>query len=58
MSEDLIREAEQYGINASMYYLLPPKKREKALQKDIQKAKKARQKAVAKGDSTNDSQVV
>lgn len=37
---ELMKEAEKYGINASMYYLLPPKYREAALRKDIERAKK------------------
>lgn len=40
MNPDLIKEAEKYGINASLYYLLPPHKRESALRKDIERAKK------------------
>lgn len=40
MNPDLMKEAEKYGINASMYYLLPPRQREKALRKDIERAKK------------------
>ena len=39
MNEDLMREAEKLGINASLYYLLPPMEREKALRKDIDRAK-------------------
>ena len=51
MPEELIQEAERYGINATMYYLLPPKTRVKALKKDIAKAKAATVMAVAKGDN-------
>ena len=51
MTEALIREAERYGINASMYWLLPPDKREKALKKDLEKAKKAAKCAAEKGES-------
>lgn len=40
MNPDLMKEAEKYGINASMYYLLPPKQRESALKRDIERAKK------------------
>jgi len=39
MDDDLIEEAEELGINTSMYYLLPPKQREKALRRDIIRAK-------------------
>lgn len=41
MNEDLVKEAEALGINASMYYLLPPDRRESALRKDIERAKKS-----------------
>lgn len=40
MNETLIKEAERLGINASMYYLLPPDKREDALKKDVEERKK------------------
>ena len=40
MSEELMKEAEALGINASLYYLLPPEDREKALRKDIARAKR------------------
>ena len=40
MNEKLMKEAEALGINASMYYLLPPDKREEALRRDIARAKK------------------
>ncbi len=40
MNKELMEEAERLGINASMYYLLPPDKRENALKKDIEKAKR------------------
>lgn len=39
MDEDLMSEAEELGINASLYYLLPSRDREKALRKDIARAK-------------------
>jgi hypothetical protein len=39
MSEELMKEAEALGINASLYFLLPPEDREKALRKDIARAK-------------------
>ena len=41
MNEDLVKEAEDLGINASMYYLLPPDRRESALKKEIERAKKS-----------------
>ena len=40
MDAELMKEAEKYGINASLYYLLPPNQRENALKKDIERAKK------------------
>lgn len=40
MDEKLVKEAEALGINASMYNLLPAKKREAALREDIARAKK------------------
>lgn len=40
MNEALMKEAERLGINASMYYLIPPKKRERALRLDIEKRRK------------------
>lgn len=40
MDEDLMREAEELGINASLYYFLPSGEREKALRKDIARAKR------------------
>lgn len=36
----LMLEAESLGINVSMYYLLPPRKRETALRLDIEKRRK------------------
>lgn len=39
MNEDLIAEAETLGINASLYYFLPPHRREDLLRKDIERAK-------------------
>lgn len=39
--EELIAEAEGLGINASLYFLLPPERREEALKADIEKARKA-----------------
>ena len=41
MDEELINEAEALGINASLYYLLPPTEREKALRRDIARAKQS-----------------
>lgn len=40
MNEELLSEAEEMGINASMYYLLPAKNREQALRLDIEKRRK------------------
>jgi len=37
--KNLYEEAAKYGIKASMYQLLPPKQRESALKKDIERAK-------------------
>jgi len=37
--EELAENAKAYGINASMYNLLPPNKREAALRKDIERAR-------------------
>lgn len=41
MNEALVKEARALGINASLYCLLPPDKREEALRKDIERAKKS-----------------
>lgn len=41
MNEELMREAEALGINASLYYFLPPDRREDALRQDIARAKKS-----------------
>ena len=40
MDEKLVLEARKWGINAGMYCLLPPNRREKALKSDIERAKK------------------
>lgn len=40
MNDKLIKEAEALGINTSMYYLLPARKREQALRLDIEKRRK------------------
>lgn len=40
MDEKLVEEAKRYGINTSMYYLLPAKQREDALRKDLETAKR------------------
>lgn len=50
MNEDLMREAEAAGINASLYYFLPPSKRECLLQKDIDRAKRQAEKQSANDD--------
>jgi hypothetical protein len=39
MQKNLAEEATKYGLKGSMYDLLPPKKREAALKKDIVRAK-------------------
>ena len=39
MNDALVREAEALGINVSMYYLLPPNRREDALRRDVARAK-------------------
>ena len=41
MDEELIERAEALGINASLYYLLPPEERERALKKDVERAERA-----------------
>lgn len=43
MNKALMKEAESLGINASMYYLLPPHKREEALRKDIKREKQRKE---------------
>ena len=40
MDKKLMKEAEELGINASLYFLLPPNKREAALKRDILRARK------------------
>lgn len=40
MDEALVKEAEELGLNVSMYLLLPPQKRESALRADIARVKK------------------
>ena len=50
MNEDLMREAEAASINASLYYFLPPSKRECLLQKDIDRAKRQAEKQSANDD--------
>lgn len=52
MNEELMQEAEALGINASLYYLLPPDKREAALRKDIERAKTKSVTANKKPDGT------
>lgn len=42
MDPKLIKEAESLGINYSLYYLMPPKQRDKALRADIDKEKARR----------------
>lgn len=37
MKDELVKEAEILGINASMYYMLPPQHRETALKADTRK---------------------
>ena len=50
MNENLMREAEAVGINASLYYFLPPNKCECLLQKDIDRAKRQAEKQSANDD--------
>ena len=50
MNEELMREAEALGINASLYYLLPPDRRERLLRKDIDRAKRQAEKQSATDD--------
>ena len=40
MDPELVEQAEELGINVSMYLLLEPKDREKALRKDVRRALK------------------
>ena len=40
MDSTLMQDAEKFGINASLYFLLPPNKREDALKRDISRARK------------------
>lgn len=40
MDEKLVKDAEELSINASMYNLLPAKKREAVLRADITREKK------------------
>lgn len=40
MNEDLIAEAEALGINASLYFFIPPHRRENLLRKDIERARR------------------
>ena len=39
MDKKLVDEAKKYGINASQYNLLPPRRRESMLRKDVDRAK-------------------
>lgn len=39
MDKDLMKEGEALGLNVSLYYLLPPDKREAALRADISREK-------------------
>ena len=48
MKKELLNEAEKLGLNARMYYLLPPETREALLRKDI----KNRQKEVSDNGQT------
>lgn len=43
MNDALIKEAEEIGLNVSMYYLLPPNKREAAIKADIAKEKQRKE---------------
>jgi hypothetical protein len=52
MNSNLIDEAKKYGVNASQYNLLPPRKRENALRNDIERAKtRAEKKGNANGQN-------
>ena len=42
MDKKLLDEAVKYGLNASMYNLLPAHKRESALRRDIEKIRKTK----------------
>lgn len=50
MDEDLMREAEEMGINASMYYFIPARRREALLRKDIDRARARKQEQSATDD--------
>lgn len=41
MNEELIRRAVALGINVSLYWLLPPDRREDAIRKDVERAEKS-----------------
>lgn len=45
MDEKLVKEAQALGINASLYYLLPPQRREAALRADIAREKARKEEA-------------
>lgn len=46
IEEVLVKEAKELGINASLYNLLPPKKRDAALRADIAREKRRRKEEV------------
>ncbi len=48
MDKKLMDEAKIYGINASQYNLLPPRRRESMLRKDVDRAKA---RTIKKGDT-------
>lgn len=45
MDEKLVKEAQALGINASLYYLLPPQRREAALRADVAREKARKEEA-------------
>ena len=40
MNPELMARAEALGINASLYWLLPPEDRERALLRDVERAER------------------
>ena len=42
MPDELMERAEALGINASLYWLLEPDERERALRRDVERAERAR----------------
>jgi hypothetical protein len=51
MNKKLVDEAKRYGINASQYNLLPERRRESMLRKDVDHAKATIKKGNADGQN-------